>query len=680
MYMRAQVCYDLSDMVLCESSILEALSLAKENDDVSRCVFYAVRTLCRVRKYEEANELFEKYEKLEGSDIVETFVALTRAMLYIEEEENLSGAEAVIPNAQYIEDLSLEERLDAFALRLQLWTEYGFYDKVAEELEELEKLCELKDAPLRFQHKAQAYLVAASLFLREYDIVKRSSLMEEFVMLPSFACNEITRIVMPYWANMVTLSHEFLPMLRNFHYGVMTMVFRGLSMISNKNERLIQPKLLLDLCRVCSNMFCYDWVIDDQCGRTSFLPYQHYLYGYLELRDELYMSRERLRKLYDVSDSHDDLQGTGWIFISIAQVISVSEVEKARVLLAKAYYRCLWRQADKCDMLISRQHDMLPTRILQMELNYIRAFQFYVCEKWEAFLFHHEQALLFWESFGVSRASSLQRHSRLLPLHKALCTLLSAYHMHHTLEHHNAVAAMEKHRCMFLENVPNYNINRPFDHIPPQTTVVYFILVNHLTEVWTSVKLHEEEYQNQVVPQLWAYNYYRKKSQGPGEGTLTLLPQVKDQALFAAQQWENAKEKEHSVLSAVHLAIKPQLDSIVGIYKTYAQRCIIVPEDSLCNTPWPSMPSSNQKWFCDMINANNVPGLGFYCVNEELPERPKLSQSLLVSCRDHMDRREPIFKYGHNELRIGNLSFPFSFCSICSNRYFICFIFKLLII
>ncbi len=38
-----------------------------------------------------------------------------------------------------------------------------------------------------------------------------------------------------------------------------------------------------------------------------------------------------------------------------------------------------------------------------------------------------------------------------------------------------------------------------------------------------------------------------------------------------------------------------QLDSIAGIYKTYAQRVLIVPEDSLCNTPWPSMPSSNQK-------------------------------------------------------------------------------------
>ncbi len=115
---------------------------------------------------------------------------------------------------------------------------------------------------------------------------------------------------------------------------------------------------------------------------------------------------------------------------------------------------------------------------------------------------------------------------------------------------------MEKYRCMFAEPNPAYNSDRPFDHIPPQTTVVYFVLIHHLTEVWTCVKMDHEEYQNQVVPQLFCYNYYRKKSQGPGEGKLTLLPQVKDQAIFAAQQWENAYEKEHTALSAVHLAIK----------------------------------------------------------------------------------------------------------------------------
>ncbi len=50
--------------------------------------------------------------------------------------------------------------------------------------------------------------------------------------------------------------------------------------------------------------------------------------------------------------------------------------------------------------------------------------------------------------------------------------------------------------------VPGYNPERPFDHIPPRTTCVYFIMILHLTEVWTCVKMDLEEYQNQVVPQV----------------------------------------------------------------------------------------------------------------------------------------------------------------------------------
>ena len=206
---------------------------------------------------------------------------------------------------------------------------------------------------------------------------------------------------------------------------------------------------------------------------------------------------------------------------------------------------------------------------------------------------------------------------------------------------------------MFLELDPEYNPDRPFDHIPPQTTVVYFTMILHLTEVWTCVKMDHEEYQNQVVPQLWCYNYYRKKSQGPGEGTLTLLPQVKDQAIFAAQQWENAFEKEHSALSTVHSAIKVQLDSIAGIYKTYAQRVVIVPEDSLCCTPWPSMPSSNQRWFADLISANTVPGLGFFAVHSSEPSSTRTS--VLFSLRDHHEEKTEIsHRFGANELRIAS--------------------------
>jgi hypothetical protein len=44
-------------------------------------------------------------------------------------------------------------------------------------------------------------------------------------------------------------------------------------------------------------MFCFDWNIDDQSGRTSFPPYIAYLEGYLELRDNLYILREKLRKV-----------------------------------------------------------------------------------------------------------------------------------------------------------------------------------------------------------------------------------------------------------------------------------------------------------------------------------------------------------------------------------------------
>lgn len=266
---------------------------------------------------------------------------------------------------------------------------------------------------------------------------------------------------------------------------------------------------------------------------------------------------------------------------------------------------------------------------------------------------------------------------------------MASYHMHHTLEHMKAIVALERHRCLFL-SVPGYNPERPFDHIPPRTTCVYFALVLHLTEVWTCVKMDFEEYQNQVVPQLWCYNYYRKAKQEPGQGKLELLAQVKDQAMFAAQQWENASSKEHHVLSTTHLAIKPQLDSIAGIYKTYAQRVIIIPEvcvvpwspthhqqqqqkqqDSLANGPWPSMPSSNQKWFMDLISANCLPGLGFYSVagpvgachgrchvcllilSAAAPEtRAPLEDSLLVAARTHNNACEPVPRYGSNELRI----------------------------
>ncbi len=50
-----------------------------------------------------------------------------------------------------------------------------------------------------------------------------------------------------------------------------------------------------------------------------------------------------------------------------------------------------------------------------------------------------------------------------------------------------AVAAIERHNCMFMSTVPGYNPERPFDHIPPRTTVVYFMMMLHLTEVLSAV-------------------------------------------------------------------------------------------------------------------------------------------------------------------------------------------------
>ncbi len=438
---QARMSFDQSDLAKSSESALLLLSLCSDVSAKSSALFFAVRALCAARKYDQAKELVGTHTKELGG---ETCFALAQTLLFLHEEK-LDFAEGAVPSAADLEDLkSIDDRLEGTVVRLDLWCEYGFYDKAASELRVLQQLAELPDLPLRLSHKLQAHVIAAALFLRDFDVIRACPLVKEYAMLPSIACNEIARIVLPQWAGMVTLSHEYLPMIRNFHYGVMPMVFRGLQLLVGKKERNLTPRVLLNLSRVCSAMFCFDWVVDDQADRTSFEPYMAYLDGYLELRDTLYVVRERMRKVWDISDSHDDLQGTGWILITIAQSLASSPCEHGRVLLAKAYYRCLWRQGDKCDLLLARQRDPLPTRLMQMEMYFLRAFRFYVSEKWEAFLYHHEQAMSFWESFGVTRASSLCRHSRLLPVHRVLSMLLCAYHMHHTLEHHKAVAAMER--------------------------------------------------------------------------------------------------------------------------------------------------------------------------------------------------------------------------------------------
>ncbi len=437
---RCRIAWDQGDVAGCEAAalaLLEARSAAAAAaGDRARAVALAVRALSVLRKYEAAAELVAKHT----SD--EPLFEVAQALVFLHEEK-LDAAESAVPSAASVEALpEAEDRLEGFWTRFSLWAEYGYYDKAAAELRSLRAVAAAAESDgtnLRFRHKAQAHVIAAALFLRDYDVIKASPLLAEYSMLPSNACNAIARIILPQWAGLVTLSHEYLPMLRNFHYGVMPMVYRGLQLLTSKKERLLQPRLLLDLARSCAALFCFDWIFDDQADRTSFEPYFAYLNGYLELRDELYTVRERMRKVWDISDSHDDLQGTGWIFINIAAALAVSPTEQGRVFLGKAYYRCLWRQGDKADMLIARQRELLPTRLLQMELYFMRAFRFYVSEKWEAFLYHHEQAMAFWESFGMTRASSLMRHTRLLPIHKNLCTLLCAYHMHHTLEHHKVL-------------------------------------------------------------------------------------------------------------------------------------------------------------------------------------------------------------------------------------------------
>jgi hypothetical protein len=81
-------------------------------------------------------------------------------------------------------------------------------------------------------------VVGAALFLRDYDVVLHMSLLKEFPELPSVAADEVARIVLPAFAATVTVSHEYLPMLRNYHYGHMPVVNRGLELLARKGERL----------------------------------------------------------------------------------------------------------------------------------------------------------------------------------------------------------------------------------------------------------------------------------------------------------------------------------------------------------------------------------------------------------------------------------------------------------
>ena len=82
----------------------------------------------------------------------------------------------------------------------------------------------------------------------------------------------------------------------------------------------------------------------DPQARESEIDYLAYLDGYLELRDLFFVVRERMRKVWDISDSHDDLQGTGWILITIAQSLAASPCEHGRVLLGKVRKKPLPRE------------------------------------------------------------------------------------------------------------------------------------------------------------------------------------------------------------------------------------------------------------------------------------------------------------------------------------------------
>jgi hypothetical protein len=58
------------------------------------------------------------------------------------------------------------------------------------------------------------------------------------------------------------------------------------------------------------------------------------------------------------------------------------------------------------DVLLSRAQGSVPpsSMLLQFEYAVLRAMQFYVCERWEAFVYHHDQALLQWNAVGVTRS------------------------------------------------------------------------------------------------------------------------------------------------------------------------------------------------------------------------------------------------------------------------------------
>lgn len=196
------------------------------------------------------------------------------------------------------------DRFDFHTIRLQLWVDYGYYDKIASEMRALQSLSGDDAMTLRLQHKTTATVLGAALFLRDFDTVQQCEMLREYRELPSEARDEISRIVLPYWADMVTMSHEYLPMIRNYHYGHMAVVLHSLELLhsnNSKSERVSTVKLLVDLSRVCSAMFCFDWVVDDQSERTAWEPYVAYLEGYLELRDALYVTRERMRKVWDIS-------------------------------------------------------------------------------------------------------------------------------------------------------------------------------------------------------------------------------------------------------------------------------------------------------------------------------------------------------------------------------------------
>jgi hypothetical protein len=96
------VSFDQSDMVQCVQSALMLIEACSAPEEKAFALFLAVRALCCVRKYAEAEILFKTHaQELDGG----TGFALAQTLLFLYEEK-LDFAESAVPSAASIEALT----------------------------------------------------------------------------------------------------------------------------------------------------------------------------------------------------------------------------------------------------------------------------------------------------------------------------------------------------------------------------------------------------------------------------------------------------------------------------------------------------------------------------------------------------------------------------------------------